>query len=171
MVYMTDSLEYAMAYVLGGMFAGTDVPESFMKKGRYGYLFEIKDLAGEVHPDEDSVGEMAYKGNPVWLGKMAERYLQDVEWDEDEGPDQWYYEGKSVYDIMMDGEYGAWAQGGKILLGEMSDAQELELISMGAHVAHEGTVRPSRCWKFDKGNSRLLKKNGSNFFRLAERCR
>jgi len=95
-------------------------------------------------------------------------------WDEGSSYNEdwfWEYEQGNLYDLVMDGDYAAWAEAGKILLGEMDSEQELELISLGAHIAHEGKITPTECWKIHKSKAPLLKKNGSNFFQVAERCR
>lgn len=83
----------------------------------------------------------------------------------------WRFESRNLYDLVMDGDYASQAEAGKILLDEMDSEQELELIALGAHIAHEGKVIPTECWKIHKSKAPLLKKNGSNFFQIAERCR
>lgn len=97
-----------------------------------------------------------------WLQGKGRRYNYDHYWDIDN---------RNLYDLVMEGRPDAQAEAGKILLDEMDSKQELELIALGAHIAHEGKVIPAECWKIHKSKAPLLKKNGSNFFRVAERCR
>jgi len=210
-VYLTPRIDYAIAYVLGGDMAGHKVRSRF----KYGYLFVVPgQRLANVHPDEDSIGEMIYKGTaPDSVIELAENELQvesddpsplALYWnaqiwdttleaygkrvnlsDSDERialeewlysnpqhnfEEWWEYDRRTIYDQIMEGEYAAWAEGGKILLPHLTAEQEIELIHRGAHVAHAGTVKPSECWRFDLSLSPELKRNGSNFFDLAERC-
>ena len=70
-VYLTPSLGYAAVVAVGGqVFGQPDIADQFLngaevngehpyKKDPYGYIFEVSgsDLAGDVVPDEDSIGE------------------------------------------------------------------------------------------------------------------
>ena len=84
---------------------------------------------------------------------------------DDEGQDLGYY---SLYDAVMGGEYDAWATAGKFLLDEMSDTQKQKLIDAGAHIANTGVLIPSRAYRIDRNKTQQLKRDGSNFFALAE---
>jgi len=50
------------------------------------------------------------------------------------------------------------------------DAQKLQLLQLeGVHVAHAGDIKPQRAWRIDKKRMGELKRDGSNFFQVAER--
>lgn len=69
-----------------------------------------------------------------------------------------------------DGEVAYQATGGKRMLQHMSDDMKLRLLLMGAHAAHDGNVKVSQCWRFDKiEDNHKLKQDGSNFFEVATR--
>lgn len=154
-VYITTKLRYAIIYALGANVLGHDLPKGYLRGSEWGYLFVIPGSElREVHPDEDSVGEMVWDGNPAWLRALAKDVLD---------PD--------LFDLVMDGLAAEQSEAGKILLDQLSTSQELELISLGAHIAHEGKLRPKSCWKIHKGRSSELKEDGSNFFDIAEKCR
>jgi hypothetical protein len=69
---------------------------------------------------------------------------------------------------ISDGEIEYWAKGGKRLLQYLSVEQRLGLIDLGAHIAHSGNLKPSKCWRFDRADVIKMKKDGSNFFEYAE---
>lgn len=165
-VYITRDLAYAQVYALGGDFAGNVVSPVFKGLGQYGYVFVIdgKELK-DIQPDEDSVGEMIYNEEIEWLDELAQDILKYEEYD-DFGQDLGY---GNLYDAIMGGEYDAWAAGGKVLVAEMSDDQKLYLIDYDAHVAHTGNLIPKETWRIDRSKTPGLKKDGSNFFELAER--
>ena len=120
------------------------------------YLEENNDVPLDLD-DEDSLFEFA-----DWL-EVNPRY-DDGDW--------WEYNEEDIYTNVMGGEYLYWAMAGKILLSRhLTDEQQLDLINEGAHIAHEGKITPTECWKIHKSKAPLLKKNGSNFFQVAERCR
>ena len=152
-VYMTPHLEYAIIYCIGADMLGSSLPEKWIEKDPYGYLFVIngKSLI-DIQPDEDSIGEMIYKSEVQWLNTMASNNLTF-----------------NQYDKIMVGEISAWASSGKKLLKIMTDMQKLDLIDKGSHIAHGGSIKPSGVWKFDKTLTPQLKKDGSNFFKLAKR--
>lgn len=154
-VYLTPHIDYAIIYCIGANMAGHSLPEKWINENPFGYLFIIdgKSLI-DIQPDEDSVGEMIYNKKIEWLNIMAKNYLTS-----------------NQLDKVMDGEYRYWAQSGKKLLKNMSDMQKLYLIDNGAHIAHTGRIIPSQAWKFDKNLCPDLKKDGSNFFRLAQRIK
>jgi hypothetical protein len=132
-------------------------------KKRIGYLFIIsgKDLV-DIQPDEDSIGEMIFKlatgkqfeNKLQWLYGLARRKLTDKQWAK-----------------LIGGEYVMFAHAGKKLLPLMTDEQKLQLISLGAHVAHTGKLIPSAAYKIDGYKIELLKRDGSNFFDVAEKVR
>jgi len=161
-VYITPELKYGQIYAIGGDFAGHAASPSFLKDGA-GYLFVIdgKDLV-DIEPDEDSIGEMIYwvannkkfTRELQWLYNLARRRLTDKQWDK-----------------VVSGEYIMWAHAGKKLLPLMTDEQKLQLISLGAHVAHTGKIIPVSAYKIDKTKTSELKRDGSNFFEVAEKIK
>jgi hypothetical protein len=156
-VYITTNLEYALIYAIGGNIIGSDhIIASWDKKGHEtAWLFVIdgKQLK-DIQPDEDSVGEMIYNQNPEWLYRFATSHLAS-----------------STMKKVMDGEYAYWAKAGKVLIKKMTDKQKLELIDLGAHIAHTGALKPNQAWSMPKTDNKLLKKNGSNFFKVAKRIK
>ena len=166
-VYITPKISYASIYAIGGSMAGHKVSEWMLKDyGQYGYLFVIDgQQLKDIQPDEDSIGEMIYNGEADWLDDLARDELQYENYD-DEGQDLGY---NGLYDAVMGGEYDAWAAAGKIVLGSMTDEEKLELIDLGAHIAHTGNLMPKEVWRFDRNRTIELAKDGSNFFDLAER--
>ena len=206
-VYLTPHLAYAILYTFGGQIAEkfmwaasnqkfvedsgyvqSEFPKHMWGGSEWGYLFVVPGKAlTEIHPDEDSIGEMIGNGTaPSWLLRMAKHILTQVHPEtQPNRPNSFHYpsightelanlQQQNLYDLMMDyGEFQLKAQAvaGKILLGLMTPEQELRLLQAGAHVAHEGTVTPTQCWKIHKGEAHLVKPDGSNFFKVARRCR
>lgn len=176
-VYMTGNLSYAIMYALGGNFTHAMMERKDFSDP-YGYLFVIKgsDLI-DVQPDEDSVGEYLHQHAKVIGG--SSRYAHDTNYDFDPSTgDQmdariWHNLRHSVTDHqfkkIMRGEYAYYASGGKRALSKMPDWMKIELINRGAHIAHGGSIKPSECWKIKKTDVSKLKKDGSNFFEVAER--
>lgn len=159
--YLTPDLAYGVIYAIGADMAGDSLPSSYIEKnGRYGYLFEVSgdDLLGrDVQPDEDSIGDMLNEGLedssrcPLWLLDLARRNLTS----------------RQLRNV-RDGLYAYYAASGKKLVRLMSPWQKAELIRRGAHVAVTGGVMLTRAWRIDKLRSPELKKDGSNFFEIAE---
>lgn len=158
-VYLTRDLDYAVIYLLGGIWMGTEVPKTRMYDSQFGYLFLIhsSDLK-DIQPDEDVIGEALHDAinkklsSYEWLITLAKQKLT---------PKQ--------YRDCQNGEYAAWAQSGKKLVKFLSKEQKKQLIAAFPHVAHAGDVKPYECWKFDKSKSKDLKRDCSNFFSLAEK--
>ena len=164
-VYITPDISYAQMYAIGGDLAGNDASRMVENYGQFGYMFVIDgDKLGDIQPDEDSVGEMIHNEEVSWLDDMARYYLDEEPYD-DEGQDLGYY---SLYDAVMGGEYDAWATAGKFLLDEMSDSQKQKLIDAGAHIANTGLLIPSKAYRIDRNKTQQLKRDGYNFFDLAE---
>lgn len=185
-VYLTPQLPYAIAYALGG-----ETAELFLRQGpthmyppvrddEWGYLFVVpgRELV-DIQPDEDSVGAMiGTSDGPSWLTAMAQKMLRSRHLSDKPGFLDWeewaLFRNIDLFELSTEPgmlQLRAQAEAGKILLPEMSPAQHLELIARGAHVAHQGKVEPSECWKIRKSDAPLLKRDGTNFFHLAERCR
>lgn len=72
---------------------------------------------------------------------------------------------------IMDGEYEYWAKAGKVLNKKMTDQEKLQLIDLGAHIAHTGNLKPKEAWAMPKTDNKLLKKDASNFFKIAKRIK
>ena len=168
MVYITPSISYAQMYALGGNMAGHGTSQLEEQHGRYGYVFAIagKELSN-IHPDEDSIGEMIHNKDIPWLDHMARYYLEEEPYD-DEGQGLGYH---SLYDAVMGGEFDAMATAGRYLVDVMSNEEKLSLIDMGADIAHEGPLKPMAVYRLDRRKSKLLKRDGSNFFDIAEKIK
>lgn len=154
--YITPNLDYALIYAVGADMVGTKLPEAWIEKERYGYVFVIdgRELL-DIQPDEDSIGEMIWSGEgPSWLRGRARTVLT-----------------QNQYQKVMEGEYIWWAKAGKKMLEKIDDWEKLELIDYGAHVAHTGPLQMRECWRLDKTKNPLLNKDGSNFFEIAERIK
>jgi len=163
-VYCTSNLGYAVIYALGGDIAGTPFNKDFEPDyGKYGYLFVIKgDQFKDIHPDEDQVGEAIHDKKFPWLTKLAEKHLSDEEESDPDG----CMTGSLLKDVYQ-GCYTCWIKSGKLLLPYLTDNQKLQIIRKYGNVAHEGVLHPSEMWKIDRSKTKLLKKDGSNFFKIA----
>lgn len=184
-VYVTQNLRYAIMYALGGNMLGSNFwlnnmgnTTEFWKNqnGRYGYLFEIsgKDFI-DIEPDEDSVGEMFAAAAGSGIADFHDTYeIANLKWLVDlanyavkvGAMTRLQLKRAKGYD-----DYGDLAVLGKKLIPLMSDVQKLELIDKGAHVAHAGNIKPVRAWRIDKVTAAELKKDGSNFFKIAKRIK
>jgi hypothetical protein len=165
-IYITPEIRYAQIYALGGDVAGSQNDWLTERYGQYGYVFAIDgQQLKDIQPDEDSVGEMVHNEEVEWLDDIARDVLEYEEYD-DFDQDLGY---GNLYDAVMGGEYDAWAHGGKIILDVLTDKQKLELIDLGAHVAHSGNLFPKETWRFDRDKMSDLARDGSNFFELAEK--
>ena len=135
-------------------------------------------LVGEILADGTAPGWLQSMAKRVLVGKPPEilpnapdtfftpNFLNPGEWA------AWRAE-NDLYDLATRNDFfslKAQAVAGKLLLELMTPEQELELISMGGHVAHAGKITPTQCWKIHKSKASQLKRDGSNFFQLAERC-
>lgn len=198
-VYVTPHIGYAQIYAIGGAFAGASylrIPyegneerfksvwgRSERNASRYGYVFVIPEtaLSGDQQPDEDDVGQLYHYALRGGTGGYADTHNQEV-WDKLAANPILIRNFKYVMDTvvtaatrkrLMDGEYAYYARAGKQALKNKRFTPELKkaLIDIGCHVAHEGSVIPSECWKLDKAKVGWLEKDGSNFFDIAERIR
>lgn len=164
--YLAQNLPYAIIYALGGDMAGHKMPPR-PGKDPYGYLFVVKgDGLEDVQPDEDSVGEFFYHNSERGQFKGERPSIAYAAW-------RWIWDSvtpKQRRD-MLNGEYSAWAQGGKRAVKNMPDTIKNFLIKNGAHVAASGTLKPIEAWKIAKNKSHLLQKDGSNFFEIAKRVK
>ena len=64
-----------------------------------------------------------------------------------------------------------WAHAGKKLLKSMPDEDKLAFIDAGAHIANAGEINFKEAWRIDKVKIKDLKKDGSNFFEIAEKVK
>jgi RNA:NAD 2'-phosphotransferase (TPT1/KptA family) len=188
-VYLTTDIHYAAVYALEGDVIGaglTPAMGKFLKgKDPYGYIFEVKgsDLAGDVVPDEDSIGEwlMFLTENDKQRKRLAELEAMEEDLSGYEGEERRsLMEGSLVYDDqainrhdtpqyirddmmnlchwlterqreqLEDGEVASLAMIGKKLQKHVSPRLGEWMLANGAHAAHQGTVMPSRAWKFSK---------------------
>ena len=154
-VYLTTDIEYALIYALGGVMMGTDIPEQWIKESKYGYVFVIENSQlKDAQPDEDNIGELIYKKEINWLNDLAINKLTTRQ-----------------YDKVMDGEYDYWASSGKKILKILTPLQKKEIMQHTKNVASLGSITPSQVWRIDKTKSKQLKKDGSNFFKIAKRVK
>lgn len=162
-VYITSELKYALIYAIGGDMIGVNLGDwsSILSSGReYAYIFVIngKELR-DIQPDEDAIGEKIWFTSTTspdwgWLHNMAEKELTSKQ-----------------FSKVLDGEYRYWAAAGKKLVKKMTDTQKWQLIDDGAHIAHTGSLKIKEAWKMHKNDNVKLKKNGSNFFKVAKRIK
>jgi len=153
-VYITTDIRYALIYALGGDVIGSDYKMNDWDKNPNGYVFIIDGkLLKDIQPDEDSIGEMIYNKEPIWLYNLANRNLTD-----------------NTMRKVMDGEYIWWARAGKTLLKKMTDQMKLDLIDAGSHIAHTGNLKPKEVYIFNKAEDNIKFKNdASNFFKVAKK--
>ena len=125
-------------------------------EGPYGYLFKVEgdQLAGDIQPDEDEVGNAICNRSFWWLDDLAKRKVAP-----------------SRLKKVMEGYYAFFASVGKQLMPHLTRTQKDLIIQKTNHVAHLGKVPISECWKIDKLRSAELKADGSNFFQIAERVK
>ena len=174
-VYLTPDLEYALIYSIRANMIGRELPSSFIKPGtEYAYLFVIKGKElKDIQPDEDSIGEMIYKlagyRTPSKLGGGT--YIEsdtDFKW-------LWNMAKKELtprqFEKVIDGEAAYWAAAGKKLVKKMTNDQKWQLIDAGSHIAHTGSLKIKEAWKMHKNDNVKLKKDGSNFFKVAKRIK
>ena len=190
--YLTPTLRYGVIYCIGGDMLGCSEESAkhlanrknrHGSASRYGWLFVItgQQLADDVQPDEDSVGGFISdhttrdwdQTTKPWR-RLPPAYKPDgVE--DDRKRVVWHNIRSAMTDRQfygsIEGEYSAWASGGKRALKYLSDRDKLALIRWGAHVAYRGVLVPDQAWRFDKLDASRLTHDGSNFFSLAERIR
>lgn len=178
-VYMTPSIEYATIYALGGVMMGHEYFGRDLAAEPYGYVFVISgDVLGDVQPDEDSIGEFV-SSHTEW--KLDERRIRrgfDFKHDRNDPENAqkaavWYAIKAAMtpkqFDDAAEGYVAQQASGGKRALKKLTDAQKMLLLKWGAHLAADGVVKPSECWRIEKKRCIELKKDASNFFEIAER--
>lgn len=190
-VYLTPSLDYVSAYVCGGVCGSNPVEWLVERGGRYGYLFVIKgsDLV-DLLPDEDVIGTMLCKDvfreefedlthqNQRAFDDMSDEALSDaIEGEREEDPDfdaGYYSMDYSFLQDLYECSFPEVALAGKFVLDYADDELVVEMLEylegdQQSALSHEGSVRFSEAWRFDKQLAPKLAKDGSNFFELAER--
>jgi len=168
-VYCTKNLGYALIYALGGDVAGKEGMKFLLdKNGQFGYVFVIPgSLFSEIHPDEDEIGKAIYENKMPWLTDLAKENLSDE--DHPDENDEGLY--GDLLDGVADGDYSCFIKAGKLLLPLLTDKQKIEIIKKYGNVAHSGVLHPTEMWKIDRKFTPDLKRDGSNFFKLAERVK
>lgn len=176
-VYITPDLSYALIYALGANMANHDMSQSLMGKDRYGYVFVIDAKSvKDVQPDEDSIGGfvMRHTKSRSQYGASSSVWSQIFDPDGTDDTDKkrvWEFLKRSMTEKQFQGAIDGYvthqAQGGKRALQFMPDEFKLNLIKWGAHIAHDGILKPSECWQVDKTKSKEFKRDGSNFFDIA----
>ena len=176
--YLSPSIRYAVIYALGGAYAGHTPPPT-MSKGSTGYVFVVdgKEIT-DVEPDEDSLGGL--------VSKLVN--LGDTRFDEyDDHPEftkalradpstaaRLSSEIKSIltpnmYKKSCDGECAWQSKSGKRLLKALPSWLRTKVAEFGSSVGVQSSIPWSQAWRIDKRRSAELKKDGSNFFDVAER--
>ncbi len=188
-VYITDRIAYAQIYAIGGNYAGTSASAEHLrghydKPGlRYGYVFAFdgKDLC-DVEPDEDVVGYAVYQAHRlVERGHDILQHLEVSDWPD--VPRFLASDPALAYDLLghatrhvtehqfkglKRGDYRYWASAGKRLIPKLPVEWRLRLIRWGGNVAHGTPLHPRAAWRIDKLRMGELRRDGSNFFEIAE---
>lgn len=185
-VYITPKLEFVMSYVLGANVAGSDhfEPGQFGNKEYqeepWGYLFVIdeKEL-NDVQYDEDTVGELIFtlwrtkfkvsEDKQPFFKKPTVEEIHFLDWVKK-------HLHPKMFNKILEGEYNYWAKAGKMLLKIMPTnmkewmMENLKSDSQEAY-SNSGDLLFKEAWKFDKIKTKQLKRDGNNFFQLAERIK
>ena len=175
-VYLTQKIREAVMYAIGGDMLGVEldkeIEDMIRREGKYGYVFEVRgsDIK-EGQPDEDDLGGLLYNG--VWEMKLAERaggeskYSRCPKWLMDLAKSDLTLK---QYEEMFEDGYKWWNNLAKKLAKSMKEWMKKELIDKySIAVAHSGSIVIQKAWRFDKMKIVDLKKDGSNFFDLAEK--
>jgi hypothetical protein len=178
-VYMTPSIEYATIYALGGVMMGHEYFGRDLDAEPYGYVFVISgDVLGDVQPDEDSIGEFVSKHTEWTKDSRGVRTGFGFKHDREDPENSqkaavWYALEKAMtpkqFRDAAEGYTAQQAAGGKRALKKLTDAQKMLLLKWGAHLAADGIIKPSECWRIEKKRCIELAKDASNFFEIAER--
>ncbi len=169
-VYITPKID-----AIGGDFVGRNPPPNWMNRIGFVLGFDGKQLT-DVQPDEDSVGLMV-----CWYwNRNSEFYRGFYQHDQNfkkaisssvVGTLAQRAEGKlsqAVIKRAKDGETLWQIRVGKFLLRTMDDYEKNTILSLGAHVAHRGSLVPKSIWAIPVKKSIELDRDGSNFFEVAK---
>ncbi len=168
-VYLASELRYGIIYAIGGDILGHDPRPSAMNEIGYLFVFNGNDLV-DVQPDEDSVGQFLwayFNRSSEYVQKnfaniINSRVVANVAYSASR------LLSDSTLKKLKDGEAVWETKVGKAMLKRMSDNEKQEFIHLGAHVAHDGKIVPYEMWSIPCKKSKLLKKDGSNFFEIAK---
>ena len=173
---------------IGGDMLGSELPDSFIERnGQYGYVFVIKgNQLGDIQPDEDSIGEVVhhivsgdwdteekFKKSLKYISSAKQRKFyrnvyKDRQLTSELGSETLNSLTSNQLRELKDGEYEMYAHTGKKLVKTLDHKYLLKLITHGAHIANDSVLIPNETWKIDKKRCQELKKDGSNFFQIAE---
>jgi hypothetical protein len=176
-VYLASELEESAIYALGANALGSDY-STWKDDSMVGYLFVVPGSnLKDVIADEDYIGQALYHLNKKEYYKdgfssnlpkcfddyLTSKFIQIAQ--NNLTPRQWHK--VKVYD-----DYADFAVAGKKLnrIGLPEDITTA-LIKAGSPIAHDGAVKFSEAWRFDKRLNPKLKKDASNFFKIAERVK
>ena len=169
-VYITPDFVTAQIYAIGADMAGHDwVDKNAIEEGRqFGYICIIdgKDLV-DIEPDEDSIGHYIYRllnKKPTELSLKEQHFLHNnVE----------YKLTPRQKKLVKEGEYEEFAHVGKKIIQSMNIDDKFAVIDFPeeSHIAHSGPTHPKEIWKFDLTETKNLKRDGSNFFKIAKRIK
>ncbi len=142
-VYLSPDFRYAMIYAIGGVIMGSsfrELPES----EQYGFIYTVpKKSLQDVHPDEDSLGELVYhnfdKPEYSWLTRIAEQVATPLQLKK-----------------LKQGVYAEFAAVGKKILKKLTDAQKLRIINSGSHLFNLGKVPVSGCYVLRRDHTEVL---------------
>ncbi len=180
-MYLTPHLSYAIIYTVGGHLSCGNSPGAIAaiikRHGRFGYLFEVSGQAlSRVEPDEDSVGEAVSEAMDMERGHSypsEEAFRVALQADPVFARALLEFARKAMTPRQLDGIRvgfsAAESSGGKRALRTMPDWMKMRLLTMGAHVAHHGSLPTRSAWRFDRSKMPVLRMDGANFFDLAER--
>lgn len=147
-VYLTSDEETVGVYTMGWVGYGSD--HKLSGESKYGYVFEIDPNEFiNIQPDEDSIGKIVWEGKNRQLNDLARKHLTPTQLRK-----------------VKDGEYSAWARAGKKLVRFMPELTKMQLIEQGSNVAHLGSLRIKRAYRYDK--SKNTQATPENFMELLE---
>lgn len=181
-IYITPNLGYAAIYALGANMFGHAPWKDFDRNGEYGYIFALwgEDLAGDLVPDEDSIGSMlssiyaldkakqrlaeAEQGNPRWNEAWQKDFKRTIEHESEKPINQPGAESvrsnlKSIAEQVMtdnqrkkvlNGNISGQAGVGKKVQPRLSALDIQWMLDHGAHAAHLGMAHPVKAWRFKK---------------------
>jgi len=172
---------YSLRPVEGRIYLTPDAKYAGMY-GKYIFVIYRENLIGDLLPDEDEIGEIYH-----WISQKdfmdAEKYRRVHHTNEDflrrlDILRQPKYQQiltnfknfmnsilpRTVKNNILQGEYDAWAKGGKKAVKTMPPNLINWLISIGVHVSHQGKIKPDEAWEIKKQG---LLSDGSNLSEVA----
>lgn len=164
-VYLAKQVSYAAIYAVGADMLGAELPSSFIAKdGKYGYVFVVK-TQKKLLPDEDFVGSIASDVMLNMASRASPRVCQAVSmalstmnlpknkaWSLKHGyATTQSHVGKRLLKLLP-----GWA------LNELANSEFMEGVSVA------GAVEWEKAFRLNKQRCSELKRDGSNFFQIAE---